>query len=61
MYGAFSTLFPETALIGNIGKIIGDTNLHLFGYFAYINIFVLFIHSINSIPMLLCEKILTFI
>jgi len=42
MYGAFSTLFPETALIGNIGKIIGDTNLHLFGYFAYINIFVLF-------------------
>ncbi len=42
MYGAFSTLFPETALIGNIGKTIGDTNLHLFGYFAYINIFVLF-------------------
>lgn len=42
MYGAFSTLFPETALIGNIGKIIGDTNLHLFGYFAYINIFILF-------------------
>ena len=42
MYGAFSTLFPETALIGNIGKIIGDTNLHLFGYFAYVNIFVLF-------------------
>ena len=42
MYGAFSTLFPETALIGNIGKKIGDTNLYLFGYFAYINIFVLF-------------------
>jgi S-DNA-T family DNA segregation ATPase FtsK/SpoIIIE len=42
MYGAFSTLFPETALIGNIGKIIGDTNLHLFGYFAYVNIFILF-------------------
>jgi len=42
MYGAFSTLFPETALIGNIGKIVGDTNLHLFGYFAYINIFILF-------------------
>ncbi len=42
MYGAFSTLFPETALIGNIGKTIGDTNLYLFGYFAYVNIFVLF-------------------
>jgi len=42
MYGAFSTLFPETALIGNIGKIIGDTNLHFFGYFAYVNIFILF-------------------
>jgi len=42
MYGAFSTLFHETALVGNIGKIVGDTNLHLFGYFAYINILVLF-------------------
>ena len=42
IYGAFSTLFHETALVGNIGKIVGDTNLHLFGYFAYINIFVLF-------------------
>jgi S-DNA-T family DNA segregation ATPase FtsK/SpoIIIE len=42
IYGAFSTLFHETALVGNIGKIVGDTNLHLFGYFAYINIFLLF-------------------
>ncbi len=42
MYGAFSTLFHDTALVGNIGKIVGETNLHLFGYFAYINIFVLF-------------------
>ncbi len=42
MYGAFSTLFPKTALIGDIGKIIGDTNLHFFGYFAYVNIFILF-------------------
>lgn len=42
IYGAFSTLFHETALVGNIGKIVGDTNLHLFGYFAYVNIFVLF-------------------
>ena len=42
IYGAFSTLFHETALVGNIGKIVGDTNIHLFGYFAYINIFLLF-------------------
>ncbi len=42
IYGAFSTLFPEAALIGNIGKIVGDTNINLFGYFAYINIFILF-------------------
>ncbi|BAF72304.1 FtsK/SpoIIIE family DNA translocase [Sulfurovum sp. NBC37-1] len=42
MYGAFSTLFHETALVGNIGKLVGDTNLHLFGYFAYVNIIILF-------------------
>jgi len=42
IYASFSTLFHETALVGNIGQIVGDTNLHLFGYFAYINVFVLF-------------------
>ncbi|RRS29859.1 MAG: cell division protein FtsK [Epsilonproteobacteria bacterium (ex Lamellibrachia satsuma)] len=42
IYGAFSTLFHETALVGNIGKIVGDMNIHLFGYFAYVNIFILF-------------------
>jgi len=42
IYGAFSTLFHDTTLVGNIGKIVGDTNIHLFGYFAYINIFILF-------------------
>jgi len=42
IYGAFSTLFHDTALAGNIGKIVGDTNIHLFGYFAYINILILF-------------------
>ncbi|HEY9128738.1 MAG TPA: DNA translocase FtsK 4TM domain-containing protein, partial [Sulfurovum sp.] len=42
IYAAFSTIFHETALVGDIGKKIGDTNLHLFGYLAYINIFVLF-------------------
>ena len=42
LYGAFATLFPDTALAGNIGKIVGETNIHLFGYLAYINIFILF-------------------
>jgi len=42
MYGAFSTLFHETTLVGNIGKTVGETNLYLFGYFAYVNIFILF-------------------
>ena len=42
IYGAFATLFHDTALAGGIGKIVGETNLHLFGYFAYINILILF-------------------
>ncbi|HEY9189319.1 MAG TPA: DNA translocase FtsK 4TM domain-containing protein [Sulfurovum sp.] len=42
IYAAFSTIFHETALVGDIGKHIGNTNLYLFGYLAYINIFVLF-------------------
>ena len=42
IYAAFSTIFHETALVGDIGKKIGDTNLYLFGHLAYINIFVLF-------------------
>ena len=42
IYAAFSTIFHETALVGDVGKKIGDTNLYLFGYLAYINFFVLF-------------------
>ena len=42
LYGAFSTLFHDTALSGNIGKIVGETNIYLFGYLAYVNIFILF-------------------
>ncbi|HFD14040.1 MAG TPA: DNA translocase FtsK [Epsilonproteobacteria bacterium] len=42
LYGAFSTLFHDTALAGNIGKMVGETNISLFGYLAYINIFILF-------------------
>ena len=42
IYGAFSTLFHDTAMVGNIGKIVGESNIYLFGYFAYINILILF-------------------
>ncbi|WP_309499161.1 DNA translocase FtsK [Sulfurovum sp.] len=42
IYAAFSTIFHETALVGDIGKQIGNTNLYLFGYLAYANVFVLF-------------------
>jgi len=41
-YGAFATFFHDTVLAGNIGQIVGNTNLHLFGYFAYVNILILF-------------------
>ena len=42
LYGAFSTLFHDTVLSGNIGKIVGEGNIYLFGYLAYVNIFILF-------------------
>jgi len=42
LFGAFSTLFHDTSLVGNIGKIIGDTNIELFGYLAYLNMLLLF-------------------
>jgi S-DNA-T family DNA segregation ATPase FtsK/SpoIIIE len=42
IYGAFSTIFHDTKLAGNIGKIVGETNIYLFGYLAYASIFILF-------------------
>ncbi|SFZ98272.1 Cell division protein FtsK [hydrothermal vent metagenome] len=42
MYGSFSTIFHDTALAGDVGKLVGETNIHLFGWFAYINIILLF-------------------
>lgn len=41
VYGAFSTFFHETSMVGQIGKNIGDTNISLFGYIAYINLLIL--------------------
>ena len=42
IYAIFSTFYHDTELIGNFGKIIGSTNLSLFGYFAYVNLILLF-------------------
>ena len=43
IYAAFSTIYHDSGLSGNIGKSLGEGNISLFGYFAYINILVLFI------------------
>jgi len=42
LFGAFSTIFHDTTLVGNIGKRIGDSNVYLFGYLAYINLILIF-------------------
>jgi len=42
IYGVFSTIFHDTSLVGNIGKLIGNWNIKLFGYLAYILFFMLF-------------------
>jgi len=42
IYAIFSTFYHDTELIGDFGKVIGGTNISLFGHFAYINMFILF-------------------
>ncbi len=41
IYGAFSTIFHSTEMVGQIGKTYGETNISLFGYLAYINLLIL--------------------
>ncbi len=41
IYGAFSTLFHDTQIVGKVGKIVGETNIELFGYISYINLLLL--------------------
>ncbi len=43
IYGAFSTIFHDTELVGDIGGIIGTANLELFGYLSYVDFFLLMI------------------
>ena len=41
LYGAFSTIFHSTEMVGQIGKSYGETNIQLFGYLAYVNLLIL--------------------
>ena len=41
VYGAFSTIFHSTEMVGEIGKTYGEVNIRLFGYLAYINLLIL--------------------
>ena len=41
IYGAFSTLFHSAEMVGEIGKIYGETNIRLFGYLAYVDLLIL--------------------
>jgi len=40
IYGAFSTIFHSTDMVGNIGRAYGEANLNLFGYLAYIDLLI---------------------
>jgi len=41
VYGAFSTIFHSTDMVGNIGRAYGEANLNLFGYLAYIDLIMI--------------------
>jgi len=41
-FGAFSTVFHDTEMVGNIGNMVGNKNIELFGYLAYIDFLILF-------------------
>jgi S-DNA-T family DNA segregation ATPase FtsK/SpoIIIE len=58
IYILFSTLFHSSSIVGAAGKVIGEGNIYLFGYVAYINfIFILFpLYEIYKNPTLLKEK-----
>ena len=41
LYGAFSTVFHSTEMVGQIGKVYGETNINMFGALAYIDLLIL--------------------
>lgn len=48
LYGAFSTIFHSTEMVGHIGKVFGETNIKLFGYLAYVDLLI-FIYPLYRI------------
>lgn len=48
IYGAFSTIFHSTEMVGQLGKAYGDTNIKLFGHLAYVDMFM-FIYPLYRI------------
>jgi len=48
VYGAFSTIFHSAEMVGQIGKVYGETNIHLFGYLAYIDL-LLFLYPLYQL------------
>ena len=58
IYILFSTLFHNSSIVGVAGKAIGEGNIYLFGYIAYINfVFILFpLYEIYKKPLLLKKK-----
>ncbi len=48
IYGAFSTIFHSTDMVGNIGRSYGEANLNLFGYLAYIDL-LLFLYPLYQL------------
>ena len=45
LYGAFSTMFHSTEMVGHIGQAFGETNIKLFGYLAYVDL-LMFIYPL---------------
>ncbi|CAA6798842.1 MAG: Cell division protein FtsK [uncultured Sulfurovum sp.] len=41
LFGAFSTSFHTTEMVGSIGKYYGEGNIQLFGYLAHVNLLIL--------------------
>jgi len=58
MYILFSTIFHDSSIVGEAGKIIGEGNILLFGYIAYINIILILfpLYEIYQNPKLIKQK-----
>jgi len=41
LFGAFSTIFHSTEMVGKLGKLYGEGNIKLFGYLAYADLLIL--------------------